>query len=67
MEALKRVEMVEEELAGHRIENSRLVLTNQRLQEEVSKVVFSLKLMGSNLIRNYDPLNNNSGAKCQIF
>ena len=37
MEAEKKFELVEEELAAHRLQNSRLSLTNQRLQEEVSK------------------------------
>ena len=41
VEAEKKFELVEEELAAHRIQNSRLSLTNQRLQEEVSKSVFS--------------------------
>ena len=41
VEAQKRVELVEEELAAHRLENSRLSLTNQRLQEEVSEIVNS--------------------------
>ena len=38
VEAEKKIELVEEELAAHRLQNSRLSLTNQRLQEEVSKV-----------------------------
>ena len=44
MEAEKKFELVEEELAAHRLQNSRLLLTNQRLQEEVSKVVQLLSL-----------------------
>ena len=40
-EAQKRVGLVEEELSAHRLENSRLSLTNQRLQEEVSEIVIS--------------------------
>ena len=39
MEAEKKIELVEEEVAAHRLENSRLSLTNQRLQEEVSEVL----------------------------
>ena len=39
VEAEKRIELVEEEVAAHRFENSRLSLTNQRLQEEVSEVL----------------------------
>ena len=44
VEAEKKFELVEEELAAHRLQNSRLSLTNQRLQEEVSKVVQLLSL-----------------------
>ena len=39
VEAEKRIELVEEEVAAHRLENSRLSLSNQRLQEEVSEVL----------------------------
>ena len=38
VEAQKRLEIAEEELASHRIENSRLSLANQRLQEEVCQI-----------------------------
>ena len=39
VEAQKRLEIAEEELASHRIENSRLSLANQRLQEEVCQIL----------------------------
>ena len=38
VEAQKRLGKAEEELASHRIENSRLSLANQRLQEEVCQI-----------------------------
>ena len=39
VEAQKRLEIAEEELASNRIENSRLSLANQRLQEEVCQIL----------------------------
>ena len=44
VEAVKKVGVIEEDLAAHRLENSRLSLTNQRLQEEVSEVLLIFKL-----------------------
>ena len=59
MEAEKKVELVEEELAAHRLQNSRLTLTNQRLQEEVSKCVdVSKRLSGVSHITCEAPIGD---------